>query len=899
MTVLGVAYPYLDRLPRVVSILTALDACVFAIVAAAAIQLGRRMTRRVDFLIAAGVAVAVSLHLVTVLESVLIVTLGALAVLGWRERPASGGLPMVLAIPVTKGLVLLPPLALAFLQIGLSLFGGGLAMIPILDRQLVGRGWLSTREFHDAITLSQLTPGPIATACTFVGYRLAGIAGALTATLRGLHTPVPPLAARGSLRGAVPRQQRAAGHPGGAGADERGADHRRRGEPRPRGSGGLGPLALCPRMPILPPGVRRPAAARASRCRDPARPGHLLEPLMPETLPGARPPRLHSRLLHLLKRVGRILGFTLLGLELLYLLAVNVVLNLPIIPKLIDGEDAGMSWSYAVSLYPGQAIVHGFFMRIRTRNIQFTLSIGESPRPLHPWGPVPPARFPHHPGSTASTRSTSCACTPHPCRGGGDGPQHPARAERAFPPFRCAAPWNRLRGPPKPRQRWRPSWTVHIEGVHVVVDEGWFEAPSSFTGQSAATGSFTLKPKHMVIVDGHWHSGRTAPSTMAMTRSSRMPTVMRACASPPSIPPSRRAMSPCATSTASSTSRDASPTPRGSTPSWGRPPLSSPPTKGSFELFFHFDRGQRRHPGRICRLQASNWQVGRRRYQVNASTARLDSLVSDIGGVPTSITSLDLGPYHVSRTPASGDPGGELLTGDGMVLRLISTKLDTLGPFFSDLAYEFVLHEARMSDLRRLNAYLPGTGNFEVLGGEGTISGDYISPADDDGHGSIDITANDAAIRLMRVRVGSDLAVHLDLTGVASDSERMVIVGARPIGAKGRIEGRLRIRRPDDLIAAFPTVGSSELSCDFSVDPLTVPELQKAGLLHFLSGKGIATRGGSRDSDSSGAPPQDHAGDHLRRGGRLSARWVPWTMGGLATDSRSRPARRRCASGLG
>jgi chromate transporter len=109
---------------------------------------------------------------------------------------------MVLALPVTKGLGLLPPLALVFLQIGLSLFGGGLAMIPILDRLLVGRGWLSTREFHDAITLSQLTPGPLATACTFVGYRLAGVGGALTATLSVFTPPflLSLLAARFAAR---------------------------------------------------------------------------------------------------------------------------------------------------------------------------------------------------------------------------------------------------------------------------------------------------------------------------------------------------------------------------------------------------------------------------------------------------------------------------------------------------------------------------------------------------------------------------------------------------------------------------------------------------------------------------------------------------------------------------
>jgi chromate transporter len=188
MGVLGAIYPTLEHIPRLAAVFASLDACVLAVIAAAAIQIGRRMTRWSDFVIAAGVALAVSLRLLTVLEAVLLVTLGALAVSAWRGRQAAGVLPMFLLLPASKAPLLLSGLALVFLQIGVSLFGGGLAMIPMLDRLLVGRGLLSTREFEDAITFSQLTPGPVATACTFVGYRLAGVAGSLVATV-SVFTP--------------------------------------------------------------------------------------------------------------------------------------------------------------------------------------------------------------------------------------------------------------------------------------------------------------------------------------------------------------------------------------------------------------------------------------------------------------------------------------------------------------------------------------------------------------------------------------------------------------------------------------------------------------------------------------------------------------------------------------
>lgn len=76
-------------------------------------------------------------------------------------------------------------LFLSFFQIGLFSFGGGYAAMPLIQNQIVDiRGWLSMSEFSDIVTISQMTPGPIAiNAATFVGTRMGGIAGALSATL--------------------------------------------------------------------------------------------------------------------------------------------------------------------------------------------------------------------------------------------------------------------------------------------------------------------------------------------------------------------------------------------------------------------------------------------------------------------------------------------------------------------------------------------------------------------------------------------------------------------------------------------------------------------------------------------------------------------------------------------
>ena len=76
-------------------------------------------------------------------------------------------------------------LFISFLQIGMFSFGGGYAAMPLIQGQVVTlHQWLSMEEFTDLITISQMTPGPIAVnSATFVGIKIAGIPGAIVATL--------------------------------------------------------------------------------------------------------------------------------------------------------------------------------------------------------------------------------------------------------------------------------------------------------------------------------------------------------------------------------------------------------------------------------------------------------------------------------------------------------------------------------------------------------------------------------------------------------------------------------------------------------------------------------------------------------------------------------------------
>ncbi|MGL5066598.1 MAG: chromate transporter [Sarcina sp.] len=75
-------------------------------------------------------------------------------------------------------------LFLTFLKIGMFGFGGGYAMIPFIEREVViNNTWITDVEFLDIIGISQMTPGPVAiNTATFVGFRVNGIVGALVAT---------------------------------------------------------------------------------------------------------------------------------------------------------------------------------------------------------------------------------------------------------------------------------------------------------------------------------------------------------------------------------------------------------------------------------------------------------------------------------------------------------------------------------------------------------------------------------------------------------------------------------------------------------------------------------------------------------------------------------------------
>ena len=188
-------YAQVGTLPQAGWLLYGVKPVVIAIILQALWSLGRKAIKNLQTGLAA--AATLGLSFLGISEIALLFGVGLAVMLAANVQRLRNRLPAMVWLPLGGAAALqaaaspfsLPALFLIFLKIGSVLYGSGYVLLAFLRADLVVRyGWLTDAQLIDAIAIGQVTPGPLFTTATFIGYQLGGVAGALLATL-GIFLP--------------------------------------------------------------------------------------------------------------------------------------------------------------------------------------------------------------------------------------------------------------------------------------------------------------------------------------------------------------------------------------------------------------------------------------------------------------------------------------------------------------------------------------------------------------------------------------------------------------------------------------------------------------------------------------------------------------------------------------
>jgi chromate transporter len=222
VSAIGWAYQRYGYLPETAALLTGIKPVVIAIVVQALVSLGRAAVKNVPLALAGLAALAAAIGRVDEVAILAAVGIGAGLTAWWRSGSSEAGASRMgvplwplagQATTAAAGQIALWPLFLVFVKAGSLLFGSGYVLLAFLRADLVERlGWLTNAQLLDAIVVGQVTPGPVFTTATFIGYTLAGMPGAVAATVGifapafvfvALSAPIIPAIRRSRVAGAV------------------------------------------------------------------------------------------------------------------------------------------------------------------------------------------------------------------------------------------------------------------------------------------------------------------------------------------------------------------------------------------------------------------------------------------------------------------------------------------------------------------------------------------------------------------------------------------------------------------------------------------------------------------------------------------------------------------------
>jgi len=197
VTIFAWAYVRYGSLPQTADVLYGVKPVIIAVVLQALWGLGRAALKTKSLALVC--AVGVALVLVGVNELIVLCAAGIVVCLGkWLSergnaesnvRAVIAPAPLAFIAQTTAASFGLWPMFLFFLKVGSVLFGSGYVLLAFLRADLVERWrWLSESQLLDAVAVGQVTPGPVFTTATFIGYVLGGLPGAVVATV-GIFLP--------------------------------------------------------------------------------------------------------------------------------------------------------------------------------------------------------------------------------------------------------------------------------------------------------------------------------------------------------------------------------------------------------------------------------------------------------------------------------------------------------------------------------------------------------------------------------------------------------------------------------------------------------------------------------------------------------------------------------------
>lgn len=183
-------YQEYGQLPKVEPFIYGIKPAVIAIIAMAAFRLGKKAIKTTELIILGALTLVASL--LGVNEIIALFGSGLLGLGIYFFKKNTGNLksfvPLILFQVADLSKIGVFKILLTFLKVGAILYGSGYVLFAFLDSELVANGWLTRQALIDAVAIGQITPGPVLSTATFIGWQINGITGAIAATL-GIFLP--------------------------------------------------------------------------------------------------------------------------------------------------------------------------------------------------------------------------------------------------------------------------------------------------------------------------------------------------------------------------------------------------------------------------------------------------------------------------------------------------------------------------------------------------------------------------------------------------------------------------------------------------------------------------------------------------------------------------------------